>query len=96
MVTNFFSVYIETCVDVCYTPVLVILYAVMKLPCKYIAGACYSTGLRDKHSCIENSTKNSCPVCYEVCPNEIKYKRSDPKDQIVSNFYDFLNLAVSI
>lgn len=32
----------------------------------WIAGACYSMGLRDNHSCIENATKNSCPVCYEV------------------------------
>ncbi|GJN31465.1 hypothetical protein PR202_gb19865 [Eleusine coracana subsp. coracana] len=29
------------------------------------AGSCYSTTLRDKHYCIENSMKNNCPICYE-------------------------------
>ncbi|XP_062211264.1 uncharacterized protein LOC133912507 isoform X2 [Phragmites australis] len=28
-------------------------------------GSCYSTTLRDKHCCIENSMKNNCPICYE-------------------------------
>ncbi|CAB87742.1 putative protein [Arabidopsis thaliana] len=35
-------------------------------------GACYGMGLRDKHSCIENSTKNSCPVCYEYLFDSVK------------------------
>lgn len=30
-------------------------------------GSCYSVSLRDKHCCIENSMKNNCPICYEVC-----------------------------
>lgn len=30
-------------------------------------GSCYSVNLRDKHCCIENSMKNNCPICYEVC-----------------------------
>ncbi|XP_008667064.3 putative RING zinc finger domain superfamily protein isoform X10 [Zea mays] len=29
------------------------------------AGSCYSTTLRDRHCCIENSMKNNCPICYE-------------------------------
>ncbi|KAJ1699443.1 hypothetical protein LUZ63_007955 [Rhynchospora breviuscula] len=28
-------------------------------------GSCYSIGLRDKHSCVENSMRNYCPICYE-------------------------------
>ncbi|WVZ56920.1 hypothetical protein U9M48_007385 [Paspalum notatum var. saurae] len=28
-------------------------------------GSCYSTTLREKHCCIENSMKNNCPICYE-------------------------------
>ncbi|CAN7095745.1 unnamed protein product [Brassica rapa subsp. narinosa] len=35
-------------------------------------GACYSMGLRDNHSCIENATKNSCPVCYEFLFDSVK------------------------
>jgi RING finger/CHY zinc finger protein 1 len=29
------------------------------------SGSCYSTTLREKHCCIENSMKNNCPICYE-------------------------------
>lgn len=29
--------------------------------------ACYSMELRDKHSCVENSMRHHCPICYEVC-----------------------------
>ncbi|RID47790.1 hypothetical protein BRARA_I04356 [Brassica rapa] len=29
-------------------------------------------GLRDNHSCIENATKNSCPVCYEFLFDSVK------------------------
>ncbi|KAL8143100.1 hypothetical protein V2J09_016132, partial [Rumex salicifolius] len=29
-------------------------------------GSCYSIGLRDNHSCVENSMKNCCPICYEM------------------------------
>uniref|UniRef100_A0A804LK92 Uncharacterized protein n=1 Tax=Zea mays TaxID=4577 RepID=A0A804LK92_MAIZE len=32
------------------------------------AGSCYSTTLRDRHCCIENSMKNNCPICYEAVP----------------------------
>ncbi|KAL1224411.1 E3 ubiquitin-protein ligase MIEL1 [Cardamine amara subsp. amara] len=35
-------------------------------------GACYVTELRDKHSCVENSTKNSCPLCYEYLFDSVK------------------------
>uniref|UniRef100_A0A1D1Y8T3 RING finger and CHY zinc finger domain-containing protein 1 n=1 Tax=Anthurium amnicola TaxID=1678845 RepID=A0A1D1Y8T3_9ARAE len=28
-------------------------------------GACYSIELRDKHSCVENSMRHHCPICYE-------------------------------
>ncbi|XP_020403177.1 putative RING zinc finger domain superfamily protein isoform X3 [Zea mays] len=31
-------------------------------------GSCYSTTLRDRHCCIENSMKNNCPICYEAVP----------------------------
>ncbi|KAL1197866.1 E3 ubiquitin-protein ligase MIEL1 [Cardamine amara subsp. amara] len=44
--------------------------------CKFFdddnCGACYVTKLRDKHSCVENSTKNSCPVCYEYLFDSVK------------------------
>jgi hypothetical protein len=35
------------------------------------SGSCYSTTLREKHCCIENSMKNNCPICYEVCPSAV-------------------------
>ncbi|XP_078159879.1 CHY-type/CTCHY-type/RING-type Zinc finger protein isoform X1 [Carex rostrata] len=28
-------------------------------------GSCYAVGLRNKHSCVENSMRNHCPICYE-------------------------------
>lgn len=31
------------------------------------AASCYSVDLRDNHSCVENSMKSHCPICYEVC-----------------------------
>lgn len=34
-------------------------------------GSCYSTTLRDRHCCIENSMKNNCPICYEVRPHTV-------------------------
>ncbi|KAL4558839.1 hypothetical protein LXL04_037042 [Taraxacum kok-saghyz] len=27
--------------------------------------SCYDVSLRDIHACLENSTKNHCPICYE-------------------------------
>lgn len=30
-------------------------------------GSCYSTPLRDNHTCVENSMKSYCPICWEVC-----------------------------
>ncbi|CAN0919990.1 E3 ubiquitin-protein ligase MIEL1 [Linum grandiflorum] len=29
-------------------------------------GSCYQMNLRNNHSCVENSMKNYCPICYEV------------------------------
>lgn len=52
----------------------------------YLTGSCYSTTLCDKHSCVENSMRHNCPICYEVCVHtdllcsrkkmEISYKSS--------------------
>ncbi|KAL6648159.1 hypothetical protein ACP70R_012383 [Stipagrostis hirtigluma subsp. patula] len=36
-------------------------------------GSCYSTTLRDKHCCIENSMKNNCPICYEMLIGHDKF-----------------------
>lgn len=30
-------------------------------------GSCYQVELRNNHSCVENSMKHHCPICYEVC-----------------------------
>ncbi|TVU47043.1 hypothetical protein EJB05_06621, partial [Eragrostis curvula] len=35
-------------------------------------GSCYSTTLREKHCCIENSMKNNCPICYEYMFDSLK------------------------
>lgn len=35
-------------------------------------GSCYSIGLRDNHSCVENSMKNCCPICYEYLFDSVK------------------------
>lgn len=29
-------------------------------------GSCFDVKLRDNHTCIGNSLKNHCPICYEV------------------------------
>lgn len=35
-------------------------------------GSCYSTALLDKHSCIENSMRHHCPICYEYLFDSLK------------------------
>ncbi|TXG63509.1 hypothetical protein EZV62_010503 [Acer yangbiense] len=30
-------------------------------------GSCYAVSVQNNHVCVENSMKNYCPVCYEVC-----------------------------
>ncbi|XP_024981625.1 E3 ubiquitin-protein ligase MIEL1-like isoform X2 [Cynara cardunculus var. scolymus] len=35
-------------------------------------GSCYDVTLRDNHACVENSTKNHCPICYEFLFDSIK------------------------
>nr|XP_048336808.1 E3 ubiquitin-protein ligase MIEL1 [Ziziphus jujuba var. spinosa] len=42
---------------------------------KCCIGSCYSLNLRDNHSCVENSMKNFCPVCYEYLFDSIKNTR---------------------
>lgn len=37
-------------------------------------GSCYSDVLRDKHSCVENSMRHHCPICYEVSFDEMLLK----------------------
>ncbi|WCJ21408.1 zinc finger (C3HC4-type RING finger) family protein [Euphorbia peplus] len=36
-------------------------------------GSCYLVELRDNHSCVENSMKNNCPVCYEYLFDSVKH-----------------------
>ncbi|KAL5561548.1 hypothetical protein UlMin_031295 [Ulmus minor] len=38
-------------------------------------GSCYPASLRDNHSCVENSMKNHCPVCYEYLFDSTKSVR---------------------
>uniref|UniRef100_A0A803MSU0 Uncharacterized protein n=1 Tax=Chenopodium quinoa TaxID=63459 RepID=A0A803MSU0_CHEQI len=33
--------------------------------CGVNMGSCYTVSLRDNHECVEDSMKNSCPICYE-------------------------------
>ncbi|XP_002520677.2 E3 ubiquitin-protein ligase MIEL1 isoform X1 [Ricinus communis] len=35
-------------------------------------GSCYQVELRNNHSCVENSMKNCCPVCYEYLFDSVK------------------------
>ncbi|KAJ6880061.1 hypothetical protein NC652_033412 [Populus alba x Populus x berolinensis] len=36
------------------------------------AGSCYAIDMCDNHSCVENSMKNYCPVCYEYLFDSVK------------------------
>ncbi|XP_072975424.1 E3 ubiquitin-protein ligase MIEL1 [Typha angustifolia] len=38
-------------------------------------GSCYSVVLRDKHSCVENSMRHHCPICYEYLFDSLKETR---------------------
>ncbi|KAL8195755.1 hypothetical protein R6Q57_025508 [Mikania cordata] len=35
-------------------------------------GSCYSISLRDNHSCVENSMRHHCPICYEYLFDSMK------------------------
>ncbi|KAJ9549499.1 hypothetical protein OSB04_022042 [Centaurea solstitialis] len=35
-------------------------------------GSCYSLSLRDKHTCVENSMRHHCPICYEYLFDSLK------------------------
>ncbi|OMP06633.1 Zinc finger, RING-type [Corchorus olitorius] len=35
-------------------------------------GSCYMMNLRDNHSCVENSMKTGCPICYEYLFDSVK------------------------
>ncbi|CAI9108033.1 OLC1v1007543C1 [Oldenlandia corymbosa var. corymbosa] len=35
-------------------------------------GSCYSVDLQDNHSCVENSMKHHCPICYEFLFDSVK------------------------
>ncbi|KAF1890857.1 hypothetical protein Lal_00037428 [Lupinus albus] len=35
-------------------------------------GSCYSVALRDNHSCVENSMRHHCPICYEYLFDSMK------------------------
>ncbi|XP_021608634.1 E3 ubiquitin-protein ligase MIEL1 isoform X2 [Manihot esculenta] len=35
-------------------------------------GSCYQVELRNNHSCVENSMKHHCPICYEYLFDSIK------------------------
>ncbi|KAG5554944.1 hypothetical protein RHGRI_012485 [Rhododendron griersonianum] len=35
-------------------------------------GSCYSVALRDNHSCVENSMRHHCPICYEYLFDSLK------------------------
>ncbi|KAH0470959.1 hypothetical protein IEQ34_000682 [Dendrobium chrysotoxum] len=38
-------------------------------------GSCYSVHLRNKHSCVENSMKHHCPICYEYLFDSLRETR---------------------
>lgn len=38
-------------------------------------GSCYSIHLRNKHSCVENSMKHHCPICYEYLFDSLRETR---------------------
>ncbi|XP_033510232.1 E3 ubiquitin-protein ligase MIEL1-like isoform X5 [Nicotiana tomentosiformis] len=42
-------------------------------------GSCYSVSLRNNHSCVENSMRHHCPICYEIeetiMPDDLRYKK---------------------
>nr|API65111.1 zinc finger protein [Dendrobium officinale] len=38
-------------------------------------GTCYSVYLRNKHSCVENSMKHHCPICYEYLFDSLRYTK---------------------
>ncbi|KAF9669369.1 hypothetical protein SADUNF_Sadunf14G0100500 [Salix dunnii] len=38
-------------------------------------GSCYVIDMRDNHSCVENSMKNYCPICYEYLFDSVKQAR---------------------
>ncbi|KAK9146854.1 hypothetical protein Sjap_006757 [Stephania japonica] len=35
-------------------------------------GSCYSINLRDNHSCVENSMRHHCPICFEYLFDSLK------------------------
>ncbi|KAJ6816718.1 E3 ubiquitin-protein ligase MIEL1-like [Iris pallida] len=35
-------------------------------------GSCYSMALRNRHSCVENSMRHHCPICYEYLFDSLK------------------------
>ncbi|OIT30965.1 PREDICTED: E3 ubiquitin-protein ligase MIEL1-like [Nicotiana attenuata] len=35
-------------------------------------GSCYSVSLRNNHSCVENSMRHHCPICYEFLFDSLK------------------------
>ncbi|KAF6175493.1 hypothetical protein GIB67_021983 [Kingdonia uniflora] len=37
-----------------------------------ITGSCYAIALRDNHSCVENSMRHHCPICYEYLFDSLK------------------------
>ncbi|XP_070009819.1 uncharacterized protein [Nicotiana sylvestris] len=45
-------------------------------PCSF-----YSVSLRNNHSCVENSMRHHCPICYEIeetiMPEDLRYKKLD-------------------
>ncbi|PWA91599.1 UDP-xylose synthase 4 [Artemisia annua] len=36
------------------------------------AGSCYALSLRNNHSCVENSMRHHCPICYEYLFDSLK------------------------
>ncbi|KAK6260190.1 hypothetical protein SCA6_014664 [Theobroma cacao] len=38
-------------------------------------GSCYMVNLHDNHSCVENSMKTDCPICYEYLFDSVKSTR---------------------
>ncbi|RWW35173.1 hypothetical protein GW17_00000021 [Ensete ventricosum] len=62
-------------------------------------GSCYSTKLRDKHFCVENSMRHNCPICYEIAatimPEDYRYKVCTILDPIsLSLFVVFMQVWI--
>lgn len=59
-----------------------------------LSGCCYSTQLKDSHTCVEKAMHHNCPVCFEVkkiLKDENDFSRN-LKSLLVGSLNNFINL----